>query len=106
MNKVEIYLKPRYSTVDFRLGFRGDVRGRGRFSRARPFRAGYTESSLYSFHRRNRRHRPGPDGTRHKEEVINKSQIYITTAGWKNSFAYDKLIELLIQSPSGNYKIH
>lgn len=39
-----------------------------------------------------------PDGTRHKEEVINKSQIYITTAGWKNSFAYDKLIELLIQS--------
>lgn len=28
-----------------------------------------------------------PDGTRHKEEVINKSQIYITTAGWKNSFA-------------------
>ena len=39
-----------------------------------------------------------PDGTSHKEEVINKSQIYITTAGWKNSFAYDKLIELLIQS--------
>jgi len=39
-----------------------------------------------------------PDGTRHKEEVINKSQIYITTAGWKNSFAYDRLIELLVQS--------
>ena len=39
-----------------------------------------------------------PDGTRHKEEVVNKSQIYITTAGWKNSFAYDKLIELLIRS--------
>lgn len=39
-----------------------------------------------------------PDGTRHKEENINKSQIYITTAGWKNSFAYDKLIELLVQS--------
>lgn len=39
-----------------------------------------------------------PDGTRHKEENINKSQIYITTAGWKNSFAYNKLIELLIQS--------
>lgn len=39
-----------------------------------------------------------PDGTRHKEESINKSQIYITTAGWKNSFAFDKLIELLIQS--------
>lgn len=28
-----------------------------------------------------------PDGTRAAEEVINKSQIYITTAGWKNSFA-------------------
>lgn len=39
-----------------------------------------------------------PDGTRHNEEVINKSQIYITTAGYKNSFAYDKLIQLLIQS--------
>lgn len=28
-----------------------------------------------------------PDGTRHNEEVVNKSQIYITTAGYKNSFA-------------------
>ncbi len=39
-----------------------------------------------------------PDGTRNKDEVVNKSQIYITTAGWKNSFAYKKLIELLIRS--------
>ena len=39
-----------------------------------------------------------PDGTRHKEEIINKSQTYITTAGYKNTFAFDKLIELLIQS--------
>ena len=39
-----------------------------------------------------------PDGTRHNEEIVNKSQIYITTAGWKNSFAYDKLIQLLIRS--------
>lgn len=39
-----------------------------------------------------------PDGSRSKEEIVNKSQIYITTAGWKNSFAYDKLIQLLIQS--------
>ena len=39
-----------------------------------------------------------PDGSRHKEENVNYSQIYITTAGWKNSFAYDKLIELLVQS--------
>ena len=34
-----------------------------------------------------------PDGTRHSEQVINKSQIYITTAGWKNSFA--KLIQVI-----------
>ena len=38
-----------------------------------------------------------PDGTRHEEETVNKSQIYITTAGWKASFAYSKLIQLLIQ---------
>lgn len=39
-----------------------------------------------------------PDGTRDSGETVNKSQIYITTAGWRNSFAYDKLIELLIRS--------
>lgn len=39
-----------------------------------------------------------PDGSRNNQEVVNKSQIYITTAGWKNSFAYDKLIQLLIRS--------
>lgn len=39
-----------------------------------------------------------PDGSRDREEVVNKSQIYITTAGWKNSFAFSKLIELLIRS--------
>ena len=38
------------------------------------------------------------DGSRHREETVNKSQIYITTAGWKNSFAYKKLIQLLINS--------
>lgn len=37
------------------------------------------------------------DGTYNEEETINKSQIYVTTAGWKNSFAYEKLIQLLIQ---------
>ena len=37
------------------------------------------------------------DGRRHEDEVINKSQIYVTTAGWKNSYAYEKLIQLLIQ---------
>lgn len=39
-----------------------------------------------------------PDGTMDRKEIVNKSQIYITTAGWKNSFAYEKLIELLIRS--------
>ena len=37
------------------------------------------------------------DGSRQESEVINKSQIYVTTAGWKNSFAYEKLIQTLIQ---------
>ena len=37
------------------------------------------------------------DGSQQREEMLNRSQIYITTAGWKNSFAYEKLIELLIQ---------
>ena len=38
------------------------------------------------------------DGTWQEKETVNKSQIYVTTAGWKNSFAYEKLIQLLIQS--------
>ena len=37
------------------------------------------------------------DGSRIEEETVNKSQIYVTTAGWKNSFAYQKLMQLLIQ---------
>lgn len=37
------------------------------------------------------------DGSRQESELINKSQIYVTTAGWKNSFAYEKLIQTLIQ---------
>lgn len=37
------------------------------------------------------------DGSTQRDETVNRSQIYITTAGWKNSFAYSKLIELLIQ---------
>ena len=36
------------------------------------------------------------DGSTHPEEQLNKSQIYITTAGWKNTFPYDKLIQLLV----------
>lgn len=37
------------------------------------------------------------DGSRQEDEVINKSQIYVTTAGWKNSYAYEKLIQILVQ---------
>ncbi len=37
------------------------------------------------------------DGTVHPEEILNKSQIYVTTAGWKGTFPYDKLITLLIR---------
>ena len=36
------------------------------------------------------------DGSFKDEEVLNKSQIYVTTAGWKNSFAYEKLIQILL----------
>lgn len=36
------------------------------------------------------------DGTKDDNEVLNKSQIFVTTAGWKNTFAYDKLIQLLV----------
>lgn len=36
------------------------------------------------------------DGSTHPEETLNKSQIYVTTAGWKNTFPYDKLIQLLV----------
>lgn len=39
-----------------------------------------------------------PDGSRHEEEVVNKCLTFITTAGWKNSFAYAKLLEFLIRS--------
>ena len=36
------------------------------------------------------------DGSVHPEEQLNKAQLYITTAGYKNTFAYEKLIQLLI----------
>ena len=36
------------------------------------------------------------DGTTQPDETLNKSQIYITTAGYKNTFPYDKLIQLLV----------
>ena len=34
-----------------------------------------------------------PDGTKDDDEVLNKSQIFVTTAGWKNTFA--KLIKVI-----------
>lgn len=39
-----------------------------------------------------------PDGSTDPDEVVNQSQIYITSAGWKNSYAYDRLIEILLNS--------
>lgn len=40
-----------------------------------------------------------PDGkTRDPKETVNKSQVFITTAGYKQSFAYQKFVELLAQS--------
>ena len=36
------------------------------------------------------------DGTMQPAETLNKSQIFVTTAGWKGTFAYDKLIQFLV----------
>lgn len=36
------------------------------------------------------------DGSMHPEESLNQSQIFITTAGWKSTYAYDKLIQFLV----------
>ena len=37
-----------------------------------------------------------PDGSVDHKEVLNKSQIWVTTAGFKNSYSYDKLIQMLV----------
>lgn len=37
------------------------------------------------------------DGTKQPDEMLNKGQLYITTAGYKNSFPYDKLIQTLVK---------
>lgn len=37
------------------------------------------------------------DGTVQEAETLNQSQIYVTTAGYKNSFPYHKLITLLVR---------
>lgn len=37
------------------------------------------------------------DGTTQKDETLNQSQLYITTSGYKGTFAYTKLIQTLVQ---------
>ena len=37
------------------------------------------------------------DGSVSSDEPLNKSQLYITTAGWKSTYPYDKLIQVLVQ---------
>lgn len=37
------------------------------------------------------------DGTVQEDEVLNQSQLYITTAGYKQTFSYEKLIQTLVQ---------
>lgn len=37
------------------------------------------------------------DGSVHKEEPLNKSQVFITTSGYKNTFPYDRLIGFLVR---------
>lgn len=39
-----------------------------------------------------------PNGKRVPQEIINQSENYITTAGYKDSFSYQRLIELLAES--------
>ena len=41
--------------------------------------------------------RRAKDGTTRENEPLNKSQIYITTAGYKNTYPYDRLIGLLVR---------
>ena len=38
------------------------------------------------------------NGKSDPNEQLNKSQIFITTAGYKGTFSYDKLIQILCQS--------
>ena len=40
--------------------------------------------------------RRAKDGTVNEYEPLNKSQIYITTAGYKGTFPYDRLIGLIV----------
>lgn len=42
--------------------------------------------------------RQAMDGTKHDEEPLNKCQTWVTTAGYKNTFSYAKLIQYLVWS--------
>ena len=37
------------------------------------------------------------DGTTQDDEVLNQSQVFITTAGYKNTYSYEKLIQLMVR---------
>lgn len=37
------------------------------------------------------------DGTVQESEVLNQSQLYITTAGYRSTYSYEKLIQTLVQ---------
>lgn len=37
------------------------------------------------------------DGTVQEDEVLNQSQLYITTAGYRSTYSYEKLIQTLVQ---------
>ena len=41
--------------------------------------------------------RRAKDGSVHEEEPVNKSQVYITTAGYKGTYPYDRLIGFLVR---------
>lgn len=41
--------------------------------------------------------RRAADGTTRENESVNKSQVYITTAGYKNTYSYDRLIGMVVR---------
>lgn len=38
-----------------------------------------------------------PDGSVDEHEILNQSQTFVTSAGYKNTYAYDRLIQMLCQ---------
>jgi hypothetical protein len=37
------------------------------------------------------------DGSTHSEETLNKSQVFVTTAGYKGTYSYERLIGFLVR---------